>query len=296
MLAYNAEGYLRSRGVVVTVPPEGEKPETELWALVVGVSNYADPSLRLRFAAKDAKDFAQAVEVAAARMFQPERTHITTLTDPTREQVLAALKAQGKAKPTDIFVVFLAGHGVSHGDGFYFLTANATSGDLNDPAVREQATVSSAELTDLVNAIPATKQVLILDTCASGRFVEALTGKRSVPSSQVRALERVKDRAGVFVLAGCAADMVSYEATRFGQGLLTYSLLLGMSGAKLRQNQYVDVATLFGFAQDRVPEFARDIGGVQQPMVAMPKGGGSFDIGRITDEERELVRVRPARP
>ena len=78
------------------------------------------------------------------------------------------------------------------------------------------------------------EQVLILDTCRSGRKVEKLTEKRDVPGSQVRALERVKERTEVHVLAGCAADSVSYEASRYGQGILTYSLLLGMRGAKLR--------------------------------------------------------------
>ncbi len=34
------------------------------------------------------------------------------------------------------------------------------------------------------------------------------------------------------------------------QGLLTHSLLLGMKGAALREEEYVDVSTLFGFAAD----------------------------------------------
>lgn len=44
----------------------------------------------------------------------------------------------------------------------------------------------------------------------------------------------MKDRTGTHVITGCAADAVSYEASRFGQGLLTYSLLEGMKGASLR--------------------------------------------------------------
>ena len=73
----------------------------------------------------------------------------------------------------------------------------------------------------MIEQVPALKQVLVLDTCASGRLVEKLTEHRDVPSSQVRALERLKDRTGLFVLAGCASDAVSYEARRYAQGLLT---------------------------------------------------------------------------
>jgi hypothetical protein len=89
------------------------------------------------------------------------------------------------------------------------------------------------------------------------------------------------------------ADRVSYEATRYAQGLLTYSLLEGVCGAAL-QRENVDVSRLFQYAADRVPELARN-GGVQRPLVAAPRGT-SFDIGRREAEDRArvpLARVRP---
>ena len=95
--------------------------------------------------------------------------------------------------------------------------------------------------------------------------------------------------------ARCAADSVSYEASKYGQGLLTYSLLLGMRGAKLREGEYVDVVDLFSFASDKVPELARDIGGVQRPTVASPKGA-SFDVGRLTAEDRPKVPLQSVKP
>ena len=89
---------------------------------------------------------------------------------------------------------------------------------------------------------------------------------------------------------------MSYEASRYGQGLLTYSLLLGMRGAALREEEYVDVSKLFGFAADRVPELATGIGGIQRPVVAAPKGGASFDIGRLTGEDKAKVPLQAVRP
>jgi hypothetical protein len=108
-------------------------------------------------------------------------------------------------------------------------------------------------------------------------------------------LQRVKDRTGLFILAGCAADAVSYEASRYGQGLLTYSLLLGMRGAALKEDQQVDVGRLFDFAADRVPELAKDIGGIQRPVIASPKGT-SFPIGLVTAEDRARIPLRTPRP
>ena len=217
---------------------------------------------------------------------------------PSRANLVKALEALKTTKPGDIVVVYLAGHGVTHGgqDGdWHYLTADAQSADMVDPEVRKQVSLSSAELTELLKAVPAQKQVLILDTCHAGRVVEKLTEKRDVPGSQIRALERIKDRTGMHVLAGCAADSVSYEASRYGQGILTYSLLLGMRGARLREGEYVDVVDLFSFAADKVPELARDIGGVQRPTIASPRGA-SFDIGRLTTADRVKVPLQSVKP
>ena len=109
--------------------------------------------------------------------------------------------------------------------------------------------------------------------------MEKREGRSSV---EIRALERMKDRTGMYVLAGSAADAVSYEASLYGQGLLTYSLLFGIKGAALRNSEFVDIMTLFQYSANKVPELAKDIGGVQKPEIRIPHGGQSFDIGRLT--------------
>ena len=130
-----------------------------------------------------------------------------------------------------MLVVYLAGHGVSLQRGvdtYCYLTREARSLDsavLTDPEVREATTITSEELAEWTKLIPAGKQVLILDTCAAGAAAAKLTEKRDISGDQIRALDRLKDRTGFHVLLGCAADRVSYEASRYEQGLLTYSLL-----------------------------------------------------------------------
>ena len=307
--AVNAEGYLRSRGlkVLYKAPPSVQIERPRLWAVVAGVSDYLGDAIDLRFAAKDAADYAAAPRLAATRLFGPENVLIAELTTsgprnrrPTRATIVRALDIIGeRSTSSDILVVYLAGHGVNYGgqDGdFYFLGSEARTADLSDPAVRRSVALSSAKLTELINQIPANKQVMILDTCASGKLIEKLTEKRHVPGSQIRALERLKDRTGMHVLAGCATDAVSYEATRYAQGVLTYSLLLGMRGAALKEDQFVDVSTLFSFAADRVPELARDVGGIQRPVIATPKGGTSFDIGQLSGEDRAAIPLQLTRP
>src|SRR5262249_987758 len=158
--------------------------------------------------------------------------------------------AARKAKPGDLLVVYLAGHGTTLARGtdtYLYPTRDATAltpEAFADPAVLKATAVTSEELTEWVKAVPANKQVLILDTCAAAAAAAKLTEKRDVSGDQVRALDRLKDRTGFHVLMGCASDAVSYEATRFAQGLLTYSLLEGMKGAALRDGEFVDVSRL----------------------------------------------------
>jgi uncharacterized caspase-like protein len=315
VLAANGEGYIICRGVEVEVVAEGEAPDTTtaLWAVVVGVSDYTDERLDLRYAAKDAADFAAALRVAAGRLFDA-RVHVTLLADaegadglPTQANLLRALDVVADtvsgAKPGDVFVLYLAGHGAAHGGAeadFYFLTREAYTGDLTDPAVRDLTAVSGREITRRLQRIPALKQVLILDTCHSGAVATSLSGSRERSFSQLRALERMKDRVGLFVLSGSAADAVSYEASRYGQGLLTYSLLFGMSGADLWDNpeteghdRLVSVSELLGKASERVPGLAEGIGGIQQPVVTVPRAASTFYLGQVMPGDLSVATPRP---
>lgn len=305
VVTWNQAGYLSSRGVSVNWHPQGQRDAAppELYAVVVGISQYSAKELNLRFASKDAADMAAAIQLAAKRLFGAGHVHITLLTSPndsgaqlaTKANIRKAFQDARTAKPNDIFLVYLAGHGVALQDTYAYPAADARTLNLSDPQIREQTAITSEELAEWMNKVPALHDVTIIDTCAAGAAAATLVEKRAPPGDQVRAIERLKDRTGVFVLMGSAADAVSYEASQYGQGLLTYALLKGMKGAALRDDQYVDVDRLFHAAMDDVPLLARDIGGIQQPRIASP-GGASFDIGELLPEDRRAIPLANARP
>jgi hypothetical protein len=138
----------------------------------------------------------------------------------------------------------------------------------------------------------------VLDTCAAGAAIGELlklANVRDLTADQSRALELLKDATGSHILMGAAADKVSYEASRYGQGLLTYSLLLGMRGEALDEGGRLDVRQWFATAQRRVPELARGIGGIQQPVVSSP-GGQSFPIALFTPEDRGRIPLPALKP
>ena len=319
VLASNAEGAVQSRGMDFRYLAPGalQSEPPHLWAMVAGVSTYRGRDIDLHYAAKDAEDFAYALRIAAGRLFGPQNVHLTLLSTsptaypgltpspPTQPNLLAALQQLTRAKPQDIVVIYLAGHGVALGGDrgeFYFLTSEALSTDLAsaDEGVRRRAAISSSEIIDRLKHTAAQNRVLILDTCASGRLAEQVKQQIADPreislNSQRWALERIKGRAGVHILAGCAWDRASYEASAYAQGLLTHSVLFGMSGAALRADQYVDVSRLFQFVRDEVPLLAGEIHHVQQPQVFEPPEG-SVDIGQLTAEDKSRIPLQQRRP
>ena len=250
---------------------------------------------------------AQALELGAKRLLGVDKVHLTLLTTskdgknppPTRANLQKAFEDARKAKPGDVLVVYLAGHGMAmpgSDDLYCYLTSEARGTDLSDPAIRAQYAITSTELTDWIKKIPALKQVMILDTCAAGAAAKKLTEQRQISGDQIRAIDRLKDRTGFHILMGCASDKVSFEATQYEQGLLTHALLKGMRGAALDRQEFVDVRKLFEYAADEVPKLARNIGGIQKPQIASPRGSGSFDVGQLTKEDKAKVRLAIPKP
>lgn len=308
--AYNREGYVVSKPKKIYYMPNGTKSDYApvLYAILVGSADYIGDNLDLSFPSKDAKAFADALRVSSKNLLGIDNVKIELLTTsqegemwPSKKNIQTAYnKVSKKARPYDIVVFYFAGHGVNYGGGdgdFYYLTASAINGNLKDDAIRSNVAISSNELTSWINEIPALKQVLIFDACHSGQFANDLFEKRELrPASEVKSLERMKDRTGMYILSGSAADAVSYEANMYGQGLLTYSLLFGMKGASLRDNQYVDVIKLFQYAADKVPELAKNIGGIQEPEVRVPFGGDSFDLGYLNPADKDNIQLPSPKP
>ena len=279
-----------------------------LFAIVVGVSNYDDSSLNLRYSAKDATDFGHALELASRGLFGNERTNVTVLAsgsapEPTKEHIRQAFDNVAKqSQASDLLVIYFAGHGAAartERDQYYYLTKEARSADIErDAGLRAVSAISSAELQEWLSGknMPL-KQVIVLDTCAAGAAfgdMVKLADRRELSPDQIRAIELLKDSTGSWILMGSAADAVSYEANRYAQGLLTYALLEGMRGEALDGDQ-VEVSKLFGFAQRQVEDLAKGIGGIQRPVLSAPKGQ-TFPIGLLREEDRKQIHVATLKP
>ena len=330
--AYDAGNQIRSHAVAATfavaapVTDAGSKgfPVTgaysigtdykpQFYAIVVGTGSFpGNHKMDLLYPAHDAESMTTGLGIGAGKLFGTENVHLRQLTtdakeasgQPTKKNIVAAFAdVQKRAKPTDVLLVYLSGHGVNMGtekDSYYYLTADAKTLDMKDnPELMGISTVSGAELRNWLGAkdMPL-KEVLILDTCAAGAANDdlmKLVAKRDVPPDQRRAIEFLKEATGTIILMGSAADKVSYEASKYGQGLLTYALLSGMRGRSIDDGSRLNVSRWFQNASEDVPLLAQSIGGIQKPVIAAP-GGSGFPVALLdpTDQARiPLAAVKP---
>jgi hypothetical protein len=267
--------------------------KVNLYGIFVGTSKYSDESLNLDWADNDARDLMNGFNKIKKDMYKIDSTSFHILTSipdstelfSTKENILKAFKhVEENATANDIIVIFLSGHGITIGDDFYYMTGSAGGKDIEkNESTRELTCISSKEINEALRSIKSNKQVLIIDACHSGQIAKILENKsRNMSSSQKKALEYLEDKMGVYILASSESNQKSYESDIFNQGLLTYSLLLGMSG-EAAKNDVLYVTDLLSYASNKAEEIGKKIKKIQRPVLGISKGGSSFPLGFKSD-------------
>lgn len=252
-----------------------EKPQEppELYMVAVGISDYQDAQrFDLQCARNDAETLADLFQRQGGAFYGEGKVHVSTVLDEqaTKAGIRAALQqVASQAKPRDVLVLSLAGHGKTIHQRYYFIPYEFQSGGegLVDAKVREQA-LPHDELNEWIAGIPATKRILIYDTCQSGA---ALT--RNALEYQI-ALESLARKSGCHIIAAAASTEDAQELPDIGHGALTYALMGGLGAAErgILKNRsaassdgLVRVVDWFRFAQEHVPTLTKlSIGREQQ--------------------------------
>jgi len=319
--AWIADNTISSRGLIIKEDKTKEKIQVpNLYAVIVGVSDYKGNELDLKYAAKDATDISNALSVASRKLLNTDsREHVftynlTTTNDryllPEKKSIKKTLEEIGnKATANDILLIFFAGHGIMDGNDkkqFYFLTADASKSSAMD-AIAEVG-ISTAELTEWMKpaSIKAQKRILIFDACNSGQvirdFVQLgkpeqgyVAARSDEKGQQIKAIEKLNNQSGLIILAASASDQNAYEMGRYSQGLLTYSLLKVMKQQPeiLENGKYLDVSNWLNAAKKMVSTLAEGTGARQEPQL---NSNNNFNIGLIDEEVRNKIILADEKP
>ena len=267
--AFDGSGTVEARRERIRLrAPEIASSPPRLHVLSIGVDNY-ESGLALNFAVEDAKSVG---ELFNSGLYVPGRR--TTLTDAqaTREGILSALESIAtEAEPQDAFVVYLAGHGTVVGDTYLFLPHDA---DIVSDESLARSSLSSELLAQKLCAVPATKQLLILDSCRSGAAAQALSRHLAARSGleEIRSQQLLARTTGTFLIAATKGEDYAYEVKELGHGVLTYSILDSLGLTPRSDKGAVTANGLLRQVSERVPELSEKYHGVRQQVVQYSSG------------------------
>lgn len=279
LTAYNSDNLIESRPAKIRVTvAASQKPSGKptLYVLAVGVNAYRDSSLALNYSVPDAKALAKLLKECGTGLYQ--NVVVTQLHDQqaTRDGIRkAAAELSGKMKSDDVFVLYLAGHGLALDGVYYFLPWELIF--QNEDAVKTQA-LGQQELQEMLATVPALRSVVLLDTCNSGAFATPEMRGLTVKTAMAK-LTRGIGRATLSASTESQAAMEGYE----GHGVFTYALLQGLKGAADKGgngDKQVSVNEWADYVGTSVPELTKAKWGYEQfPMQNLQ--GRPFVIGDV---------------
>ncbi|MDZ4164522.1 MAG: caspase family protein [Smithellaceae bacterium] len=240
----------------------------KLYVLAVGVSLYQDKSLTLQFAAKDAKDFAQAMEKQKGGLYRDVQVRLLTDALATRDEVMDGLDwIQKETTAKDVAMVFIAGHGVNDPTGnYYFLPGNVDTEKL------KRTGVVFSDIKNTLNSL-AGKALFFMDTCHSGNVMGSRRAQTDI-TGLVNELASAEN--GVVVFASSTGKQYSLEDASWGNGAFTKALVEGLSGkADYTGKGKITINMLDLYISEKVKELT---GGKQTPTTTKPQTIADFPI------------------
>jgi WD40 repeat protein len=240
----------------------------KLYVLAVGISRYEDKNLTLDFAAKDASDFAEAIQKQKGDLYRDVAIKLLANEKATKDEILDGLDwIQRETTSKDVAIVFLAGHGVNDPSGiYYFLPVNANT---------EKLKRTGTPFSDIKNTIASLtgKTIVFLDTCHSGNIM----GKRRGALDTTGIVnELASAESGAVVFASSTGNQYSVEDPAWKNGAFTKALVEGISGkADYSGKGKITINMLDLYISERVKELTK---GQQTPTTTKPQTIPDFPI------------------
>ncbi|MBD0401362.1 caspase family protein [Flammeovirga sp. EKP202] len=270
VIAKNENGWSEPSSVMVKWSGKKETaPKPNLYLLSIGVSDYMNGGLDLKYGAKDANDFKSIIQAQQGGLYENVYHKLLTDSEATKGNILDALEwIQNETTSKDVAMIFMAGHGMNDRNGaFYYLPHDS---DLN--SIRRTC-LSFIEFKYTISTIPG-KAILFIDTCHSGNVIN---GARSTDFNLTKTINELSDAEnGAVVFTSSTGTQLSVESDQWKNGAFTEALIEGLRGkADQDQKGVIYVKALDWYLSRRVKELTS---GKQSPTSIIPYGVTDFPI------------------
>lgn len=234
--------------LLVEAPKHPDRPL--LHVLAIGVNEYRNSALNLNYSVPDASGIAQFFKAVPRSLFRDVRIGEMYDSQATRGNILEALRKLRETRPEDAVLVYLAGHGETVADDWYFIPHDVTAPE--QPEKLRQGGLSSQDLALELKNIPARKVVILIDACKSGA---AAAGFRGLQDR--RALAQLSRATGTHLIAATTKEQLASELPTLGHGVFTYTLLQGLQGKAASGGNDVTARKLMVYVEQALPELTK---------------------------------------
>ena len=238
---------------------EAVRPRRSKQNLVsIGVSDYKNPQLNLRFAHLDAEKFADAWQNQRGVLYQEVQSRVLLNEDADSETVRTALvDLLDGVQRGDVAVIFISAHGVRDADLDYYVATHDVDGkDLPHTAVHFTA------ITELLENLSC-KVLVFVDTCHS----QGITGVKALLRDPLYELS--SEEYGAVVFASSLSREYSMEHEKWGHGAFTKAILDTFESRKsdLDRDGYLSLTEMEKQVYDQVQKMTEK---KQTPVMSRP--------------------------
>ncbi len=261
LTAFNAPNTVQSFLETAKFTSTVKQNEPHLYILSVGIDKYRDPSINLKYAAKDATDFSARLSEKARTLYKPENIHLIGLANEQagKQNILATIdNLSKKIKHGDCFIFFDASHGLLL-QGQYYIVTSGFDGKLYSTT----SLISSNEIVEISKKIKSLSQLFVFDTCHAGGVDTIVSGLYDARMSVLA------KKMGLHIFASAGSVQTAMDGFK-GNGLYTHTLLQGIANGKEVDSENdgtVTVTKLGRYSKDKTTEISTKLGHPQTPFI-----------------------------
>lgn len=246
-------------------PSLNKKPK--LYALVIGIGEYPNANFSSKFAKNDATAIYHRLKAQVEDIYiegnikllnQPAQT-----TQVTIQQAFEDIKP--KIKPTDMFVLFIAGEADLVDEEYYLLTSKTQNFSAEQ---LKRTGLSATQLKKWIADIPTTNKLILLDTPMSDSVIKM---------NEVFAKNVSKCKSGMILTAG----RYTVEEGFRRHSLFTYTILDALSGiADQNKNGFIESNEMAQYVEAAIPMIAKQAFNRQQ-ISYIDRCGGNLKFKKV---------------
>ena len=249
-------------------PGAVNKPVLDKWAVVVGISKFADNKLNLRYPAKDAQDFYN--YLVTKGNFAPDHIKLLLNENATKDRILDVLGDSWLprlALPDDLVVIFISSHG-SASDSDICGVNYVVTYDTNPEKLFTTGIAMKSLAATIKERVHSERVLVVLDTCHAGGASES---KGLTRNANADALS-FSQGTGQMVVCSSDKNQVSWEGKNMQNSVFTRNLI----DVFQEKGEKTPISEVFKTVKEKVEEqVVRERGVLQTPVVEASKWSGN---------------------